>query len=713
MWDFTSQNFPTDRFETITEIKEVNGEQRDVVIQGGGIRSHTLVITGAGNDSRATDHPYAESFDRMVALLAAVRKVPSSFRDLVLHQLPFLDHRVLNVMINSMPNLKTLSISGCLLLDASKLPSIIQVIRENPRRHTDKDGNTIETYIKVDFSPFRFFGPQCEDRLGSFLITHHKPAFDIPKAVTALILRCLGDADQIGMDLLSDGSSFWHFFRQLPGPCALWAVKVRETIERMRVNQRDKAAAKKGGKTVLKYDEMAILDNLCAAVSGDYRAPGMIPKTRAIQHFGPNSMAQTMWNFYWRERWTCPGCNHTLPASLFVHVMPKAAPICWACSYQEFAKDVDNSHFRYRMLEILDSIFDGFKSRMATVHDVLMSEDHLQFKWSLRQMADEEKKEKLIKWKKAMNEKNVDEKKAEKEKWKSQKAAEKAEEDANKTPQEKAAEEAAQAKRTPEQRAADEKAAKEAEEAEEKAFERLYRQKLADGFLKDPVYNYSMASSLAQMTDKAWNYYRNLPAPVPPDEKGFEGPTYGVYGELDAGCSNKQAGAIYRWSRLSNKLNGRTDYRQGGPQHLHPYFAPTPPIPADPKNRTRPPMLSKDVFKLVWKAGRRFYNPLRMQHAEDYVEGETDLPQFRSWLVANQEKLKLGQRERYFRGEDQRVQTNNDYDCRLYGTGRARDCIFSLSTDGKAVYNLDQDQFKKDSASDEWGLLRYDDNKPK
>ena len=821
VWDFKTGTFPVDRFETKTEMREVNGKTCEVVTQGGGVRSHILLITGAGNDSRETKHPYSESFDAMIDLLSAVRKAPSSFRDLVLHQIPFLNFQMLRILINSMPNLETLSISGCLLLDASRLSTITHIIRHSPRKHV-VGGKVVEKFIKVDFSPYRFFGPQSGDQYGSYLLTHNKPTFDIPKAATALLLRCLPEADKIGMDLISDGSSFWHFFRQLPGPCPLWAVKVRETIARMRINQRQEEHAKEGEKPVPKYDPDLLLDNLCAAVSGDFRAPCQIPSAVAQDRYGMY-VRRRMKDLYWREYWSCPACGGTeLPASLFIHCMPKEGPVCWACEYQGFAREIEHSHFRYRKLIIIEQLLDGFRTT-ATVNDILMKDEELKAVRKKREPTPKDENSK------GNGKPKEDEKKSESE----SKEDSHVEDASASTSNDDAAKEvdglsgasaSTEANREEPTEANQEELTEEElqrrkEEEEEAKWERL--EDLAAMVYRNPRLNYYEAYALAILTDDAWTYYKNLPTQVKADRKS----ELSHFVELDVGSSEGHIGGMYRFLRCLNPPTGPVDYRQGGPQLRHPAAVPLDTTRAKPnkykvsekefskawrprrqhffqlkhyqaeeirrevttetdfptwltkktKSRKRlmalhagemqrKPATETDFYQ--WLAGRsREYKRLVAEHAAamekqaaameqkskeadaageieqesaEEVAAEEVEPDFFTWVTkkSNLHKRLLAQHtyeisrevtaktdyckwllekskelwtnlqchwERVM-DEDQSAQNNNDWRCFSTQLSRIEDSIFSLSTQGFVIHNLDQEQFEKDTVNSEWNL---------
>lgn len=263
----------------------------------------------------------------------------------MLHELPYLDHNAIEAFINSMPNLRTLAIRGCVMLDLTKLPDIVRVVKRHPR----VCGKGPSTYIKVDFYPFRFSGPPSVESQGScFLVTHHEPIFHVPKAATALLCASLPEAHEIGMDLLSDSSSFWSFFRQLPGPCPLWAVKVREAI----ITRRES----RGRKDILEK----AADNLCAALCGDLIAPEPVPVP--IWHNGCRITSGSMPFGYWREERTCPQCGHTLLESLFVF-MEGQTRACWGCRAVEFVSSVDHSHFRLEMRRVSETLMSGIRDR--------------------------------------------------------------------------------------------------------------------------------------------------------------------------------------------------------------------------------------------------------------------------------------------------------------------------------------------------------------
>lgn len=285
---------------------------------------------------------------------------------MVLDQIPFLDVPLLEIMINSMPNLTTLTVTRCILLDVTKLKPLLEVIRRHPRgvkgKETDSSANPSKNdaagkvapkYIRLDFFPFFFRGPRTSKRLGSYGVTYNEPTFHTPKAVFGLILQCWELAQQVGMDLVSDSSSFWSFVRQLPGPDVLWAVKARDAL-----TARERRPAVGG--MVKQLQDFA--DDITAALTGDDYKPGGIP-WRMARYLEPDHHAVN----YWLSNWRCKSCEFRYPGSLF----PIRGEICWPCKMAKYAVEMESSHLRLYQISAMAHWREGLSPETATLSDLL------------------------------------------------------------------------------------------------------------------------------------------------------------------------------------------------------------------------------------------------------------------------------------------------------------------------------------------------------
>jgi hypothetical protein len=304
-----------------------------------------------------------------------------------------------HLMIKTMPTLETVTITRCIMLDVTKLPQLLATIRRNPRvmktrrtrpmfddawakklaramcktaelearaqgvaarrapvpttatptnKTTKKDD---EDYVCLDFFPFFFHGPSSGLRLGSYGVTHNEPTFNAPKAVFALILQCWDLAQEVGMDLVSDSSSFWRFVRQLPGPDALWAMKAREALltreyEKVMLPARHQQMV-----------QVRFADDLTAALTGDNQqhpvAPGGMRKYLPHDYEGTGK--------YWRLKAKCVTCKVTYPVSLF----PLWRDSCWGCKMTTFIHEMQDSHARLWQERALQMLRHGLDLRSA------------------------------------------------------------------------------------------------------------------------------------------------------------------------------------------------------------------------------------------------------------------------------------------------------------------------------------------------------------
>jgi hypothetical protein len=257
-------------------------------------------------------------------------------------------------MIQTMPNLETVAISRCLLFDVTKLGPLIEAIKRHPRGASKGK----KQYVRVDFAPYFFDGPNIAERRGSFGVTYHEPTFHTPKAVIALMLRHMDDAEQIGMDLTSDSSGFWRFVSRLPGPDILWTQKARDAIYvYMRASRTRRGFQKAQGGTP---KEQAFADDSTAAVAGDniepIRLPGQLTIRRGIVHTRE----------YWREKKQCVRCMH----QHFRSFLTLQESVCWGCEMVDYVEKFDNSHFRHRLTGVIDYLLVDVNPERATLADL-------------------------------------------------------------------------------------------------------------------------------------------------------------------------------------------------------------------------------------------------------------------------------------------------------------------------------------------------------
>ncbi|KAK3938936.1 hypothetical protein QBC46DRAFT_438883 [Diplogelasinospora grovesii] len=345
LWDFQSGDYHTESFED------------------GGVRSTVLVTTPAtAKIGRPQNlNPYSTDLGNTMKLMEAINKTSHSFRHVILDQIPYFCTKLFRMVVTAMPNLESITISRCLLLDVTKLPSLLDTIKEcsPPGR-----------YVKLDFFPYYFQGPNTHssDRMGCYGVTHHEPTFHTPKAIIALILGCLDKAKKVGMDLLSDSSSFWTFVRKLPGPDPLWAYKARDAII-----TRDRRLAELGGSPGMKYWRDAAVeafaDNLMAAVSGDGVIVQTSPRTLITDRIDRFMGRDYRIGEYWRELHQCEVCSVTLPTSVF----PTRGSCCWGCKMDEFVKSVEDSHLRYRQFPALKEWFKTSDSQHHLSNDLVQT----------------------------------------------------------------------------------------------------------------------------------------------------------------------------------------------------------------------------------------------------------------------------------------------------------------------------------------------------
>ncbi|KAM7209015.1 hypothetical protein V8F20_000624 [Naviculisporaceae sp. PSN 640] len=699
VWRFEDAEFDIDNFIT----KRENGR----LIQRHGIRWNTLLLTG-GRQAE-TSRPYSDALECMFKLCYAVRVIPFSFRDVVLHRIPFLDIQMLALLVKAMPNLETLSISSCLLLDAAKLPRILDIIRRN--RRITEGGE--QSYIKVDFAPYRFFGPQTLNRAGTFIITHHVPDFDIPKAATALLYRCLPDAKKVGMDLLSDSSSFWHFFRQLPGPCPLWAVKVREAIVTQERHKPQSDAY------------LRALDNLCAAVSGDNRSPEELPPRRFDRNYGSFRKGRMPYN-YWRTEKACPNCKTTLSHCLFVNCAPDNSnggkPRCWGCHMILFVANYDHSHFRERQHSILRHIFQRPPPRPrpkrtnanttgananttgananttgANGDTTDANADTTDANAGTGTDADAGADSGAV----ANGVDHGD-----------SKANDGADQNVAQSVKDTAAANEGIVNDYHDDDGIFDKALFSVKSLTDPLDLHQARPKNSTEFFTYKTVNFmaqniGCARSLARDTDKAWKHYRRLEHDIyhmvdwNTTEKLPAPKNLTHYRELVPGECETFAGSVCRWMRYYNPPTGPCDYLYGGPQYRNPFKEMSnPPIPLK-----EPGKLNLDQFAREWYPHHAFFKyRIRKPHL-DYLASNNgtglDLFQFaRGHVLVRSDWDKRVESE-------WKAQHEQDWHEHYISHAWYEDAHFSLCAPGRVIYNNDLRRLKIDRDNAQWDLDSY------
>jgi hypothetical protein len=355
VWDATTGDFNMDRFKG-----------------NGGVRQEVLCIAASRMKQTTTTSPYTDGWNIMAKFIRGVVETSNSYRDVIIDQMPFFDLRLFELMIQSMPNLETLAVSRCVLLDVTKVGPLIEAVKRHPRTA----GMGKKRYVQVDFAPYFFEGPNDANRLGSYGVTHHEPNFHIPKATTALLFQCVPKAAEIGMDILSDSSSFWNFVCRLPGPDALWQTKARDAyvvrnqaLLRMRPNLTN----------IPKYQaiptsnniESVFADDMTAAVTGDGVGAVWVPPAIKVR-CNDSSLTPISGGYgWWRTKRCCRVCEVELPESLFSLQRTR----CWGCEMVEFVNQMEDSHFRYRMMAAITRLLRGLGvQKGASFADIISPE---------------------------------------------------------------------------------------------------------------------------------------------------------------------------------------------------------------------------------------------------------------------------------------------------------------------------------------------------
>ncbi|KAK3388159.1 hypothetical protein B0T20DRAFT_484739 [Sordaria brevicollis] len=294
-----------------------------------GVRMNTLIITPLTKVKAASpqDKPFEQEFTLLAKMIHTMNITMTSYRDLVLDQIPYLNVDLVKLIVRSMPKLESITITRCKQLDFSQLGPLLSTVE-----YKNKYAEMYPTHkkIRLDFYPYFFEGPtSAPNTFGSFGLTYHKPTFDIPKAVFARIMACWDQAARIGFDLLSESSGVWHFIRRLPGPDPFWAYKAREAVLTWK---RDCQVYGPGPDS-----NRRLWNDLGAAVSGD--------TNEKIRHEP-------------KER-KCRGCATNLPDYLFADLRSLT---CWGCRMLAFVTNHEDSHFRDRANRVVEIWLGNSKS---------------------------------------------------------------------------------------------------------------------------------------------------------------------------------------------------------------------------------------------------------------------------------------------------------------------------------------------------------------
>ncbi|KAK4240874.1 hypothetical protein C8A03DRAFT_12858 [Achaetomium macrosporum] len=362
-WDFRPAVLDTDK---LVEERDANGEEQKLsdeerqeqkaikrLVRAKGDSAVPLVISPISNEPEDPENPYEADFRNLRRICRAITEVPSSFRTVIIDRIPFFNVALFEMMVNSMPNLETVIITRCPLLDVTKLKPLLDVIERHPR---PGPANAPEKYIRLDFGPFFFEGPNSCNRLGSYGVTWHEPTFNIPKAVFALILLCWDLSRKVGMDLVSESSSFWSFVRGLPGPDVLWAMKAREAL----ITRNHELSVRTKSEQTIKTD---FADDLAAALIGDNKPHPQRP-ARMAARLPPRNKT------YWRDYIKCGSCKSTYPAGVF----PLRDDCCWGCKMTQFVETMEDSHMRFWQVAVMAHWLHGFDSVSTNLEELLFSE---------------------------------------------------------------------------------------------------------------------------------------------------------------------------------------------------------------------------------------------------------------------------------------------------------------------------------------------------
>ncbi|KAK0618172.1 hypothetical protein B0T17DRAFT_327459 [Bombardia bombarda] len=353
-WNFHQEGeFPVEKFQDILAEK-ASPDSPDRYIRKDGVRAQLLVIApGAKNEYRTVQHKRPMAFDmhRCDKFFSAVHQIPMSFRRVAISGMPLFSVDEFEILLNSMPNLETMAITQCLMLDFTKLNAVLEAIDRHPR----KSGNK-QRYVAVEFEPYYFHGPKSDahgERLGTFGITYHQPCFDISKAVGCSIIRVLPLAHKVGMDLLSDNSPIFQFMLKLPGPKDTWALEFRDALM---ANKRRAAANAKNPRAFAK--------EIICSLAFKKKVVQNLPATMRSR-LGDDCLNES----FWLDSISCQVCKIEYPRGLFHYPFST----CWGCASERFVNVMEDSHLRLWQRSIMLQRLGGFDPKTAKAGDLATS----------------------------------------------------------------------------------------------------------------------------------------------------------------------------------------------------------------------------------------------------------------------------------------------------------------------------------------------------
>ncbi|KAK6820588.1 hypothetical protein PG987_014988 [Apiospora arundinis] len=257
-----------------------------------------------------------------ISLLRSIYRHGEHIQVLNLHRTPFLNVDTVKAFVQAMPNLQTLGIYSCDLLNISHTKDLLNIVIDANR------ANTARPLIEFDYYP-RFYRGPVENRVGSYgVFWNDEGGINTAKAVAAGLLSILRVAKQGKIELVTAGKAFLKWLNDFPWEfCTLPSILV--SIARILAYE-DQYESMLGGAYQERPGDLRqlLLDNV---------APDTITLQRTLHNDLYVAVMGTplpKWHIDQMEFFKCSECGEKLYASFFKANQAIRAPgnrMCHGC----------------------------------------------------------------------------------------------------------------------------------------------------------------------------------------------------------------------------------------------------------------------------------------------------------------------------------------------------------------------------------------------
>lgn len=337
-WDVTNGNFDdcektdADCLESFGDANHHRSTKRTLVV------SPVRLQTESETNSQRKWLGYSRQLMNTVLLTQSLYNYGHNVRDLHLHRIPFLDHRMLRVILSghSMPNLASLGVYRCELLHFGHTVDLLAIAeRRRDAGHPLRD---------LDFFPRYHDGPNDRHRDGSYGVTWEDVGVDTPRAIFShLLYRILPKAEELGFDMINRSTSFRAWLEKVPLP-PLSLPRVLDLYLRRRDARRHTLTPQQGSKATFEFHHQ-----LLAAITY------------------PNDNKQTNCADWDRQK-VCARCKTKLVKLMF---RSPIAPACAGCWLSDYMTERETDHYKLNKHYVISMLL----SREHKLPDRIMKDD--------------------------------------------------------------------------------------------------------------------------------------------------------------------------------------------------------------------------------------------------------------------------------------------------------------------------------------------------